>query len=395
MTGISPSPAPTRPRTVIVVGANGYLGSAICNTFVRAHHPFRVYGLVRRASAARALAAAEVIPIVGSLSDDRDTLPDTILSRHSRVWDAIVTCTEPARVADDPTSTERHWDDVLHLVRTLASASAAEGVRPLVLWSSGCKDYGMTGLHGVMPELAPHTEDSPIGDVHPLIRGRTEAALRALEEAGKPGGADFDVAVVRATPVFGYSGSYYGAGLDYAAAFRAAVVDEKPVLKFTAHKGTIIHGVHVDDCAEGYVALATTALFGSSEGHGRAAVAGRVFNISGRRYETLEEVGRALAEEYGFSGGTKFGVAPEELPEAVAGRNVDLLFGWSQWVASDKIRRVTGWTDRRPLFSENLYVYRLAYDAAVEAGSDGVGKVRKRMGGNWSEEYKGSERGGM
>jgi nucleoside-diphosphate-sugar epimerase len=371
-----------------VVGANGYLGSAICNAFLRAHQqPFRVYGLVRRAAAARALAAAEVIPIVGSLSDDRDTLPATILSRHSRAWDVIVTCTEPAHSADDPASTARHWDDVLHLVRTLASASAAEGVRPLVLWSSGCKDYGMTGLHGVTPNLAPHTEDSPVGDVHPLIRGRTEAALRALDEAGRPGGADCDVAVVRATPVFGYSGSYYGAGFDYAAAFGAAVGDVKdPILKFTAHKGTVIHGVHVDDCAEGYVALATTALFGSSEGHDRIAVAGQIFNISGRRYETLEEVGRALAEEYGFTGGTEFGVTPEALPEAVAGRNVDLLFGWSQWVASDKIRRVTGWTDRRPLFSENLHVYRLAYDAAVEAGSEDVGKVRKRMGGNWSEE---------
>ncbi|KAK3303149.1 uncharacterized protein B0T15DRAFT_486647 [Chaetomium strumarium] len=392
MATTSPSRVPTRPRTVLVVGANGYLGSAICNAFLRAPcHPqsFRVYGLVRRTSAARALAAAEVIPIVGSLSGDRDTLPAAILSRHSRTWDAIVTCTEPARSADDPASTARHWDDVLHLVRTLASASAAEGVRPLVLWSSGCKDYGMTGLHGSTTGdlLAPHTEDSPIGDVHPLIRGRAEAALRALEEAGKPGGADFDVAVVRATPVFGYSGSYYGAGLDYAAAFRAAVGDAKdPVLKFTAHGGTVIHGVHVDDCAEGYVALATTALFGSSEGHDRAAVAGQAFNISGRRYETLEEVGRALAEEYGFAGGAEFGVAPDELPEAVTGRSVDLLFGWSQWVASDKIRRVAGWADWRPLFSENLHVYRLAYDAAVEAGSDGVGKVRKRMGGNWSEE---------
>lgn len=50
-----------------------------------------------------------------------------------------------------------------------------------------------------------HTRESKLV-VHKVIKTRTEAALRALE-VSKEEGAKFDVAVVRATPVFGYSGS--------------------------------------------------------------------------------------------------------------------------------------------------------------------------------------------
>ncbi|KAL2192458.1 hypothetical protein P885DRAFT_82214 [Corynascus similis CBS 632.67] len=380
---MSPPSTTSVPLTVLVIGANGYLGSAICNAFLRTAAPdgqryFRVYGLVRRDSAARHLAMSEVLPIVGQLSE-REGLRQIITS-HSPKWDVIITCTEPSR-----TDEAQHWDDLLALVQGLARESTARGVRPLVLWSSGCKDYGMTGLDGDQ-DLAPHTETSPLQE-HPIIRGRMGAALRAIEIAGAEGGvAGFDVAIVRATPVFGYSGSYYGAGFEYVAAYAAAMKGEKDaanrVLKFTANAGTIIHGLHIDDCAEGYVALASTAL-GTEDG--RRAVAGQVFNLSGRKYETLREVGTALAREYGFDGGVGFGVAVEDLPTAVSGRNCDLTFGWSQWVSSDKIRKVTGWGDWRPLFAENTHIYRLAFEAAAEAKVDDVDKVRRRMAGNWAD----------
>lgn len=365
-----------QPLSVLVIGANGYLGSAICSAFLRASTPsrfFRVYGLVRREATARALALAEVMPIVGSLSE-RDALRATVQSR-SKAWDVIVTCTEPSR-ADEA----KHWDDLVALIQELASASASRGVKPLVLASSGCKDYGMTGVDGDR-DLAPHTESTPL-QTHPIIRGRMDAALRALDVAAGTG--VFDAAVVRATPVFGYSGSYYGAAFEYAAAFASAGGGNR-TLDFTTDKATIMHGLHIDDCGDGYVALATTFLWGGEEG--KRAIAGEVFNISGRRYETLEEVGTALAREYGFDGGARFGVAAAELPSSVSGHNCDLVFGWSQWVSSDKIRRATGWSDKRPLFSENIDVYRIAFEAAAQAGADDVEKARRRMAGNWGDDY--------
>ncbi|KAK4466336.1 hypothetical protein QBC42DRAFT_216738 [Cladorrhinum samala] len=376
-TAAAPAVASPQPLSVLVIGANGYFGSAICSAFLRASTPshfFRVYGLVRREATARCLALAEVMPIVGSLSE-RDALAAKVQSR-SKTWDVIVTCTEPSR-ADEA----QHWDDLVALIQELAKASASLGVKPLVLASSGCKDYGMTGLDGAK-DLAPHTESSPL-QTHPLITGRMGAALRALAVAASTG--NFDAAVVRATPVFGYSGSYYGAAFEYAAAFASAPGAEKRTLDFTTDRGTIMHGLHIDDCGEGYVALATTYLWGGEEG--RRAVAGEVFNLSGRRYETLEEVGAALAREYGFGSGARFGVAAAELPPSVSDRNCDLVFGWSQWVSSDKIRRVTGWTDKRPLFADNIGTYRVAFEAAAQAGADDVEKARRRMAGNWGDDY--------
>ncbi|KAK4454011.1 NAD(P)-binding domain protein [Podospora aff. communis PSN243] len=374
-----------RPITVLVIGASGYLGTGVCNAFLRVtgsppgSRQFQVFGLVRRESAAQALAATEVIPVVGSLAH-RDALRDQLLS-HSPIWDVIVTCTEPSRA--DPEAETKHWDDILVLVQSLAASSFALGTRTMVLWSSGCKDYGATSLHGAL-DLAPHTEESPLQD-NPIIRGRTNAAIRALKiSTADNGAAGFDVAILRATPICGYSGSYYGGTFDYAAAFAAATQTEKlRVLKFATDANTIIHGVHLDDCGDAYVALANAALFGGDDpDHGRPAIAGQAFNISGRRYETLNEIGAALAKEYGFDG-VQFGVSVKELPEAVSNPVYNLVFGWSQWVASDKIRRVTGWTDRRPLFVENLHIYRLAYEAAAEAGSANVESIKKRLAGNW------------
>lgn len=272
---------------------------------------------------------------------------------------------------------------------------------PLVLWSSGCKDYGTTGLHGHL-ELKPHTESAPLNPPD-VVRCRMEGALRALEVAGgtEDGSAGFDVVVVRASPVCGYSGSYYGVALEYAAAFAAASSEkdngiEAEVLKFTADADTIMHGVHVDDCADAYVALARTALFdignnspdeGSGNGtptSGRAAIAGQVFNISGRRYETLAEVGAALAAGYGFTG-TQFSVSPDNMPENVEYQSSEFVFGYSQWVSGEKIRALTGWRDERPLFSENIHAYRVAYEVAKDGGNENVETVRKRRKGDWGK----------
>ncbi|KAK3322675.1 hypothetical protein B0H66DRAFT_554931 [Apodospora peruviana] len=394
MASANPPISKTKILNVLVIGANGYLGHAISRAFLRGggstqldNVHFRVFGLIRRSSAAPFLAKDEIIPIVASIPNTEPILAE------SSTWDVIVTAIEPA-FTDPPATKEQHWANLLILIQRLAEVSSAKGVRPLVLWSSGCKDYGTTGLHGD-EALTPHTEDSPL-DALPLIKQRTDAALRALEVA-RAAGSSFDVSVVRATPVFGYSGSYFGAGLAYAAAAAAAAAatastdnDKGKVFKFTADAGTILHAVHVDDCAEGYVSLATSALFR----HRRSAVAGEVFNISGRKYETLEEVGGALAAEYGFDGGCQFRVAAEELAEGLSVVTSQLVFGWSQWVASDKIRKVTGWSDSRPLFSEDMRVYRLAYEAAAVAtgdsgrassastvGSEDVGRIKERLAG--------------
>ncbi|KAI1760786.1 NAD(P)-binding protein [Hypoxylon sp. FL1150] len=336
-----------RPKTAFLTGANGYIGFTVCRAFVRAG--YRVFGLVRRLESATNLIAEEIIPIIGSISQDATFLQD--LYQYTKTVDVIVSCTEQVPFGE-------HFDGILSFVQKLAGTSNQNGVRPLVLASSGCKDYGTTEVHGA-PGLAPHTEESPLQPIE-VLHGRT---YRSLELFGY---TDlFDAAVIRPTPLFGYDSSYYGFAFEVAA---AAAKTPESTLKLHADFNTILHGCHIDDCAEAYLALA--------QHPDRAAVAGQCFNISAYRYETLADLAKALAAEYGLRGG----VVPASAADKVV-PFADLALGYSQWVDSTKIRRLTGWTDKRMLLAENLHVYRVAYEEAVRRGHEGVLRVRERITG--------------
>ncbi len=333
----------SKTKTVLVTGANGYIGNAVAKAFVRAG--WTTYGLVRRPQAFHSLAADEVIPILGSPADQ--TFVEK-LNEQTPTFDVLVSTSE------DLSNYCSHYKDIITLFRKLAQTSNSHNVRPLVLFTSGCKDYGMTALADD-PALAPHTETSPLNP-HALLVDRATHSLMTFEHTDL-----FDAVVLRPTTVYGMSSSYYG--LFFQEAARAA---EKGVLEFAMPPTSIVHGTHVDDCAEAYVALAEHA--------DRAKVSGQCYNISGRRYETLEEIANALVREYHIAGGVKWLTPPEQGERNGA---TALLTGFSQWVASEKIRRDVGWMDRRKLFSEGIKAYRLAYEAAVHQGHENVEKIKE------------------
>lgn len=146
----------------------------------------------------------------------------------------------------------------------------------------------------------------------------------------------------------------------------------------------MLHGMHIDDCGDAYVALANTYL---SSPAGRELVGNKVYNISSYRYETLEEVAEALVGEYGVEGGVRWVEKEKEEGEGTGVENagkldaVDALTGFSQWVGSERLRRDTGWRDRRMLFSEGAGFYRRAYEVAVERGDLGVLRIRRFIEG--------------
>ncbi|KAK6082232.1 C6 zinc finger domain protein [Seiridium cupressi] len=332
----------------LVIGANGYIGSAVCRAFVKAG--YQVFGLIRRPEAMETLAANETIPVVGSLSDPK--LLEDKLFDHSKTWDVIVGCAEPPDYAS-------HIQEALVVLRRIAEVSNSNNVRPLVLWSSGCKDYGATAVDGA-PDLAPHTESSPLNPPGVVISRATDS-LKMLQQTDL-----FDAAVLRPTNVYGHSSSYYASIFQYAAA--AAASGERKLTLKNIDQRSIMHSMHVDDCGEAYVALAEHA--------DRSAVGGECFNISAYKYETAEMVLTALAKEYGFPEGAAFITAtdPAELNDGMGP-----IFGFSQWVGSDKIRSMTGWSDHRMLFSVNLGVYRRSYEAAVNANHEDLARVKARL----------------
>ena len=344
----------SKAKAVLVTGANGYIGNAVARAFVRAG--WTTYGLVRNAQARTSLAADEIISVLGSAAD-----PDFIerLRRQERTFDVIVCTTE--QILDYVP----HYNDTITLLRALSAASTEAGIRPLVLFTSGCKDYGMTALDGA-EDLSPHTEQSPVNPP-PFAMQRATHAVKIFDHDDL-----FDAVLLRPTTVYGLSGSFYGPLLQM-----TAEAADKGVLELTADPRSIMHGTHVDDCAEAYVAIASHI--------DRNVVKGRCYNISGHRYETLSEVANALVNEYKIAGGVKYTAVEDKTDIDV----VQMLTGFSQWVSSEKLRRDVGWTDRRQLFWEGLRMYRKAYEAAVTQNHGGVQRiqryVRMREGRNESK----------
>lgn len=156
----------------------------------------------------------------------------------------------------------------------------------------------------------------------------------------------FDAIVMRPTIVYGLSSSHYGSLFD--AAKKAKAGDG--ILRIKGSPNAIMHSCHVDDCAEAYVLLA--------EHPNRKYVANQAYNVSNSEYETGEEVAGAIAEEYGLKAEFVDGVAEWH--------TTDGLFNFSQWIGSDKIRKL-GFMEKRMPFVQGMSEYRMAYEAFVES----------------------------
>lgn len=315
-------------KTVLVTGANGYIGNAVAKAFSRAG--WKVYGLIRRSEAASDLARNEIHPIVGS-PEDLSFLDQT----DGAVFDVVVSNTE------DPKDAVAHLAKVRTMMDTIVRRSEEAGVRPLVMFSSGCKDYGMMAEEDGDPALAPHTETSPLNPPE-VLAARCKLGTTLLDKSQTA----YDAIVLRPTIVYGLSSSHYGSLFDLAA-------KSDGVLKLIADPHAVMHSCHVDDCAEAYVMLA--------EHEDRSEVVNQAFNISNAKYETAQQIGDAIARSYGLT--LEF-AAPDGDVNMGA---VHGLANFWQWVGSDKIRAVLGWETRRSTFVEGIEEYRLAYEATVHA----------------------------
>lgn len=312
-------------KAVLVTGANGYIGNAVARAFARAG--WRTYGLIRTDAIAVALARNEIHPVIGS-----PTALAFLDSIADVVFDVIVSNTE------DRSNPTAHFGLVRTMLDEVARRSQQAGTRPLVMFTSGCKDYGeMTLKHGD-PGLKAHTEDSPMSPPESLLP-RMNFGLSLLQDKR----AQFEATVLRPTIVYGRSSSNYGALFDLAS-------KSTDVLTMQADPNAIMHSLHVDDCGDAYVALAQHPV--------RADVAQQAFNISNCNYETAQEIGDALAKLYGLS--LTFKAPDQPLPVG----SVHRLSNFWQWVGSDKLRALTGWRERRVTFCEGIEQYRLAYEAA-------------------------------
>jgi nucleoside-diphosphate-sugar epimerase len=316
-------------KTVLVTGANGYIGNAVAKAFRRAG--WTTYGAIRRDKDAFDLASHEIHPIIGSPDDI-----SFVKQLDDVSFDVIVSNTEDTSDADN------HFKKVRVMLDALVGRGQQSGKRPLVMFTSGCKDYGVMDMKHGDAGLAPHTEESPMNPPAPLVP-RCDFGLFLLEGEHP----SYDATVLRPTIVYGNSSSHYGSLFDLAE-------DSKSELVLKADPDAIMHSLHVDDCGDAYVSLA--------EHPNRAEVAQQAFNISNDMYETAQEVGDALAKSYGLT--LKFDVPSVQAP---MGGGAHSLANFWQWVGSARIRALTGWKEQRQTFVEGIDEYRLAYEARKQA----------------------------
>ncbi|KUJ11844.1 NAD(P)-binding protein [Mollisia scopiformis] len=340
------APTKTAHKKVLVTGANGYIGNAVARAFSRAG--WTTYGLVRKESSLPDLASDEIIPLFGSPSD---TSFVSNLQEKGIVFDVIVSTTEQIM------NYFPHYNEIVSLLRILAKQSKDKGIRPLVIFTSGCKDYGTSTFLSTSKDKAPHTEESPLNPPT-LLMDRANGAITIFEHEDL-----FDAIVTRPTNVYGLSSSFYGLIFKF-----AEQAKKKGVWQIDEHPDTILHAMHVDDCGEAYVALAEAE---------RSVVKGQCYNMSASEWETLRDVASAVAKEYGVEDGVRF-VEGQEGRLPVEQDWNRMLLGWTQWIGSEKLRKDTGWYDKRQLFSEGIHAYRLAYEVSIQRGGGVLQKIENR-----------------
>ena len=311
-------------KNVLVTGANGYIGNAVVKAFRRSG--WKTFGLIRNNKDSFDLASHEIHPIIGSPND-----LSFIEDLGDLSFDVIVSNTEDTKDA------QNHFEKVKKMFEALTERPQQKGKRPLIIFTSGCKDYGMMNKKHGDAGLDPHTEKSKLNPPEPLIP-RCDFGEFLLNESHPL----YDATVIRPTIVYGNSSSHYGPLFDLAE-------DSESELVIKSHPEAIMHSLHVDDCGDAYVSLA--------EHHNREDIAQQAFNISNENYETAKEIGEALAMSYGLS--LKF-----DIPDSEASLTADVhsLANFWQWVGSDKLRELTGWKEKRATFVDSINEYRLAYE---------------------------------
>ncbi|KGT95632.1 epimerase [Erwinia typographi] len=310
-------------RTAFVTGANGYIGNAIAKAFNRAG--WKTYGLIRNEKDARNLALNEIHPVIGSPANL------TFLEQTDGVvFDVIISNTE------DRNDMAGHLKHVNAMIEKIAGISQSAGVRPLVMFTSGCKDYGMMDKKHGDEGLAPHTESSPMNTPAPLLPRELYGTYLLKQK-----NPDYDAVVLRPTIVYGHSSSHYGP------LFELASRSDK-TLRLVADPNAVMHSLHVDDCAKAYVMLAEYA--------NREKIVQQAYNISNQQYETARQIGEALARSYGLT--LEFEAPTGEIDFAT----VHGLANFWQWVGSDKIRKDIGWSETKTTFIDGIEEYRLAYE---------------------------------
>ncbi|PSR88859.1 hypothetical protein PHLCEN_2v5008 [Hermanssonia centrifuga] len=295
---------------VLIIGASGFIGLPVARALSRAGHI--VYGLTRSESKAKALAAEEIIPIVGEPSN-----PEKWVSLVNTL-DVVI---EAVAGADLKTQSSGIFQAVVHAAQTLRPSHAP---KLAYIYTSG------TWVHG-------DDRETIITDTTPITKPVELVAWRPALEQEIVTSTVVNGIVIRPSMLYGYSGSILSM------MFKRA--HEGKVSWFGTPGGRLAF-VHADDLADLYLRAAEKAQL----------VRGQIFDGTNDFTESADELLEKLVQVSGAQGPYEYVQASNLFETAITATAL---------IRPYLGRALLGWQPRKAGVIDNLEVYYNAWKASL------------------------------
>ncbi len=300
---------------IFVTGASGYIGFAVSSALAAAGH--HVLGLVRSKEKGKQIAAAEVQPVPGSMSDP------------SSYTEAARSCQILFHCAAE--SSERFHDLDRLTMETLVNIAGETSHRRMIVYTSGVWLYGNTGQHMV-------DETSNLNPMaHVARRAETEEFVLQANKG------NVSTLIIRPGCVYGGRGSLTAMWFESAVKEGAAQIVGYGDFRWAM--------VHLQDLANLCVRAA------------ESSYGGEIFNATDRSRFTVLECAEAASRAAGKEG--KVQIIPLTEARKTMGNLADCLT-LNQHVDSSKAVRMLGWQPRHGGFVDGVAHYFAAWNAINE-----------------------------
>lgn len=314
---------------VLVIGATGYIGKALCQSLIYSGD-HRVYGLARTTDKAKALKCEEVIPIIGSISDVAE-ISKSIVDYHI---DTVV----------DLSGTSNGTYGLLSVLKNIAGIRLKAATQSKVqipklgfIYCSGTWVHGSSNL--------PVNDLMPVGALAPTPPAQITSWRPQLEQEIISSSDILNIMVVRPSLVYGRSCAIWSSLFQpiYQAARSGATI-----ATIAAEPLSRPGLIHVDDVASGFHAAIDKLPVVSGTG------VYPIFDLFTTQ-ESMRDILEAAAGELGFEGTVKLaGCGDDNFAKAIS---------TSSNCNSGRAKQILGWQPKKYGFVKGMDVYVTAWVA--------------------------------
>ena len=310
---------------VLILGATGYIGSALAQSLLRSGQ-YTVYGLARNEAKAKQLAAAEIIPVIGSVTDSSAYINLIAHENINVVVDSAGANQESAKILED-------------LIKAGKERLQKGGAKLGFVYTSGIWVHGSS--HDRVSDL------DVVGTEHSKSQPPAMVAWRPQVERDVLAARDvLDTMIVRSALVYGRE---HGIWTGLFAPILEAVKQGKTEIQVPIEPTSWAGLIHVDDTAFGiHCAVEKLPLI---SGTGVYPIFDLVSSV-----EPMSIIFETVAKLMGFKGKVNLVAVKDNYYTKAMETSVN--------EDSPRAQQFLGWQPKRKGFVANLDVYVRAFMAA-------------------------------